>query len=86
MNNYISKDEAYDAVSGLVDQALRAQRDQVKSKVWQRLNQIERILQGGKTIFEEASGPRFAKIYVLRQQLYCKYLVLLEVLGYIDES
>lgn len=86
MNNYISKDEAYEAVSGLVDQALRAQRDQVNTKVWQRLNQIERILQGGRTIFEEASGPRLAKIYELRQRLYCKAEVLFEVLGYINES
>lgn len=86
MNNYISKDEVFDAVSGLVDQALRAQRDQVKAKVWQRVNQIERILHGGRTIFEEASGPRFAQIYDLRQKLYIKAEVLFEVLGYLNES
>lgn len=86
MKDYISKDEAYEAVSGLVDQALRAQRDQVKAKVWRRLNQIERILQGGRTIFEEASGPRFAKIYDLRQKLYIKSEVMFEVLGYLNES
>lgn len=85
MKDYISKDEAYEAVSGLVDQALRAQRDQVKAKVWRRLNQIERILQGGRTIFEEASGPRFAKIYDLRQKLYIKSEVMFEVLGYLNE-
>lgn len=86
MENYISKDEAYEAVSGLVDQALRAQRDQVNSKVWKRLNQIERILDGGRTFFEQASGPRLAKIYELRQRLYCKAEVLFEVLGYINKS
>jgi len=86
MKDYISKDEAYEAVSGLVDQALRAQRDQVKAKVWRRLNHIERILQGGRTIFEEASGPRFAKIYDLRQKLYIKVEVMFEVLGYLNES
>lgn len=86
MNNYISKDEAYDAVAGLVDQALRAQRDQVKSKVWARVNQIERILRGGKTIFEESSGPRFAKLYDLRQKLYIKAEVMFEVMGYLNES
>lgn len=86
MKDYISKDEAYEAVSGLVDQALRAQRDQVKAKVWRRLNLIERILQGGRTIFEEASGPRFAKIYDLRQKLYIKAEVMFEVLGYLNES
>lgn len=86
MKDYISKDEAYEAVSGLVDQALSAQRAQVKDKVWRRVNQIERILQGGRTIFEQASGPRFAKIYDLRQKLYCKAEVLFEVLGYLNES
>lgn len=86
MKDYISKDQAYEAVSNLVDHALCAQRDQVKAKVWRRLNQIERILQGGRTIFEEASGPRFAKIYELRQKLYCKAEVLFEVIGYLNES
>lgn len=86
MNNYITKDEAYEAVSGLVNQALRAQRDQVNTKVWKRLDQIERILDGGRTIFEEASGSRLAKIYELRQKLYCKAEIFFEVLGYLNES
>lgn len=85
MNNYISKDEAYEAVAGLVDQALRAQRDQVSDKVIRRLSQIERILRGGLTIFEQCSGPRLARIYELRQQLYCKIRLLYDVLGYINE-
>lgn len=86
MNNYISKDEVYDAVSGLVDQALRAQRDQANTKVWQRLSQLERILDGGRTIFEQASGPRLYQIHELRQKLYCKVLLLYEVLEYINKS
>lgn len=86
MNNYISKDEAYDAVSNLVDQALRVQRDQVKAKVWRRLSQIERVLDGGKSIFEQASGDRFTQIYELRQRLWCKGEILFEVLGFLNES
>lgn len=86
MNNYISKDEVYDAVSNLVDQALRAQRDHVRAKVWQRLSQIEHVLDGGRPIFEQASGDRLTQIYELRQRLWCKGEVLFEVLGFLNES
>ena len=86
MNNYISKDEAYDAVSDLVSNALSAQRDVINDKVVRRLSQIERILRNGSTIFEQSTGPRLAKMYELRQQLYCKITTLYDVLVYINES
>ena len=79
------KNEYQNELEAIIKRAQRDALNEVNERLQHRWEQIDRILTNGRSIWEQANGDRFNRMFALRRALITKMMTLSEAQGVIFE-